>query len=156
MDEKDFRKAQIIISIITGIGAGLAFIITGYLGVRNIVRQQQHEQSLEFKKALLNERLAAYKDACKAVGEIINSAETANPGMPGKVDELERLYWGEMGLIEDSAVVEAGKHFRFGCKDFQQSDKQEAALNRLKKLAVDFTTACKQSSAAGWQELLTQ
>jgi hypothetical protein len=156
MEERSFRRVEIILMILSAMGACVAFIITGRQAVENIGKQHQHEQRMEFRKAQLTERLTTYRHACQIAGEIVNYAETGNTDLIRAMNEFEKIYWGEMGLIEDSSVVTTSKDLRFGCRDFQRSDKKEEAVNKLKQLAVDFTVACRKSSADGWDELLVK
>lgn len=153
-DQQDINRAQFRWTIMAGIGATLAFIVTGIIGIWSLIKQQDHEQQLEFKKAILNERLATYKEACRTAGAIILFAEIKSDSLPHAFNQFEKLYWGEMGLIEDEKVVEAGKRFRLACGDYQRSARQEDDLNKLKTEAADFTMACKVSSKDGWNEIL--
>lgn len=154
MGEKTFRFAQIVLAALSAIGACIAFFLTGDRAVADIVRQQQHEQKLEFKKVLMNEKMVILKDACRVAGDIVGRVETRDTGLVRVINAFERLYWGEIGLIEDSVVVEAGKALRNGVLDFQKSSHEEEDINRLKRTVANFTSACKRSYTDDWTELL--
>lgn len=154
MKEETYRKAQIIISIVSIVSACLTFLFTGFIGVKNIIRQQQYEQGLELKKTMLNERISVYKNGCRIVGEISILAETKTD-IKMSVNKFNEFYWGELGLIDDSLVVEKAKRFRFECNDFLESQKSSQDIIKLQKGATKFTEACKQSYIQEWHNITT-
>lgn len=151
--EDKYEKVKIIISILTVVGACFAFFISNYTTSNNLIRQQQQEQELEFKKVLLSDRVSIYKDACKKVGDIIGYAGSDSNRLKESYTDFEKLYWGELSLIEDSSVIAAGVEFRNACRNFMRSTIQEEGINNLKIKAAKFTTACKISSGNSWNNL---
>jgi hypothetical protein len=154
MEQQDFNRAQLKWAIVAGIGTTLAFIITGIIGIWSLIRQQNHEQHLEFQKAMLNEQLVTYKEACRAAGTVIMLAEIKSDSLPQAVSAFNRIYWGDMALVENEQLVEAGKRFRLACDDYQRSARRDDDLNQLKEKAADFTSVCKKATTEEWQKIL--
>mgnify|MGYP000897538897 FL=1 len=152
-NEDDFHRIRIAISILTLVGGCLAFVISNYLTTNNLIQQQREEQVREFKSLLLKDRVSIYKEACKAVGQIIGAAGRDSIQFKSCFEDFEKLYWGEFGLVEDSLVTDAGDKFREACRHILMTSGQEADINTLKLKASIFTNACRTSSLNSWDSL---
>jgi len=153
--EKSHQKKQINIAILTMIGGVIAFCVTQWLMVRNENLQHTSAQRNVRMEAMLNDRLIIYKDACKAVGEIMGNALISSPELNKSINDFDKIYFGEMALIEDpnSVIITSAKDFRLDCARFIASEKQMTDLEKLRSSAVAFTSVCKKRSEELWEDL---
>jgi hypothetical protein len=157
MDKHTLRhnEKQINIAILTMIGGIVAFCITQYISIHNENCQRENERQQTIMAAILNDRLVIYKDACKSVGEIMGNVEINSQELDKSMNDFDKIYFGEMSLIEDSKIIASAKNFRVACKLFLQSKRNDEDKKILRDIAVKFTNICKETSIKNWEDLKT-
>ena len=152
-DEKSYSKKQINIAILTMVGGILAFCITQFLTIRNENLQREHEKEQTYSAAMLSDRLVIYKDACKSVGEIMANVEADSPELHKSITDFNKIYFGEMALIENTKIIASAQNFRIACDLFLKSKRDNNDKKLLRKIAVEFTQVCRDTSKKEWEEL---
>lgn len=148
--ERKYLGQQYKLQIITMVASVLAFCITNYSTARNFIEDRKSQRA----QTLLEHKLDVYKEACKVVGIIIGDAEAKSPELEKHINDFEKLYWGEMALIEDAKVVKSAKQFREKCRVYVKTNQTEKDNDTLKNAAIKFTDVCKLSYTNSWNTML--
>lgn len=133
--EKKHERNLLRIEIIAITLGFIATCITSYVTVR-------HERKQSFRGAMITERLDIYRKVCKAAGRIVGDANNHSDSLVFSIDNFDKLYFGEMALIEDESVRLSAKDLRLNCIAFQ---KKKISVEELRNSAAEFTTTCRES-----------
>ena len=98
-------------------------------------------QLIEATKPFLNLQLALYTEASQITAKIATSGDSGEVAAATK--RFWELYWGELALVENSAVAKA-------MKDFGEALRQKATQDRLERLAIGLAHAIRKSLALSW------
>jgi hypothetical protein len=119
---------------------GLALGVANYLAT---VRRDVETRNLEARKQYLTRQLDLYTDATRAAAKIA----TSKPGSPEYTKALNRfweLYWGELSMVENTAVEGAMKRLGDCLRD------KGCPGGDLPRCSLDLAHACRRSLADSW------
>ncbi|HXD95926.1 MAG TPA: hypothetical protein VN646_05265 [Candidatus Acidoferrum sp.] len=135
----DIEKTLKWIGAVVALG-GLALGVVNYLAT---VRRDVETRNLEARKQYLTRQLDLYTEATRSAAKIA----TAKPGSPDHAKALARfweLYWGELSMVENSAVEGAMRNMG-DCLNGQCS-----GCPNLQRCSLDLAHACRRSLADSW------
>jgi hypothetical protein len=135
----DIEKTLKWIGAVVALG-GLALGVVNYLAT---VRRDVETRNLEARKQYLTRQLDLYTEATRSAAKIA----TAKPDSPDYAKALARfweLYWGELSMVENSAVEGAMRNMG-DCLNGQCS-----ACPSLRRCSLDLAHACRRSLADSW------
>ena len=99
------------------------------------------QRRIEARRPFLEKQLGLYTEATNAAATIATSADTA--ALAKARTRFWELYWGELALVEDSAVEQAMMAFGSGLD-------RGAGKAELQQLSLGLAVACRDSLAVAW------
>lgn len=99
------------------------------------------QRRIEARRPFLERQLALYTEATNAAATIATSADAT--AVAAAHSRFWELYWGELALVEDSAVEQAMIAFGKGLD-------RGAGQAALQQLSLGLAIACRDSLAVSW------
>jgi hypothetical protein len=170
-EEFKLKKYQLWLSIIDVFLKSFIVLLGVYLGVQQFNKQQLQSKNLEFNRNLWSKELDIYQKSCSVVGGLASnfSLNYRNKSEYEKYkQEFYKLYWGDLGFLTDTIVVNESQFLRhelemFDLKmNYDISNFNALDTNHIKFLEIlrveqeSFVRACHQESARRLKNLINE
>jgi hypothetical protein len=155
MDDHNFRRFQVVMQIITALGAVVVF----FVGLHRYYREQANlnqtrieaeklTRDREFRHGLWLRQLDELTKIAGTTGRIAAMVDGEATAFNTIIQEYEQLYWGNVIFVDDPDLVRAMDALRHEIRYFRQGLKPIDGLSagdKVKQRAYDVAIACRKA-----------
>jgi hypothetical protein len=160
MDDRQARtwdttiKVVGVVLAVAGFWDGIRRYDEGRRADAQASRERAHQAAIvalrESRKPFLERQLSLYFEATNAAAQL--STLSPGPAWDTASQRFWELYWGELGLVEDSGVLDAMVGYGEALKAYDRSKGTQAELHQK---ALALARACRHSLQTEWGGLDT-
>ena len=141
------KNVGVVTAVATIVGSAIAFFVQRADELEQSALQA-HTNERESKKVFLDKQADLYFEAVRVVS-MIATAKTPGEINAGVEQRFWELYWGELGMVEDSNVEEAMALFGRSLHAFRESDNPDCAAER-RPISLTLSHCVRKSLGKNW------
>jgi hypothetical protein len=158
LDNKQGLLWEIVLKAVSGYVAIIGAIITAFKYIDEKTRQRVQDKNAELRqreqdrreerKDFLRERQAVYRRLGLSLATIMNY-DPPDPEWSAAKEKFFEIYWGEIPLVADEAVMEVVEPFSDALYGAENKQHKDAFIDQVTAI----TKACRTSLGEAWADI---
>ena len=156
LDHKQGLLWEVVLKAVAGYVAIIGAVITAFKYIDDKALQREQDRREE-RKDFLQERQAVYRRLGLSLARIMNNDppdpewdhDPPDPEWDHAKEEFYKIYWGEIPLVADEAVMKVVECFSDELHKAKTKQDKEAFTNQVSAI----TEACRKSLGDAWRDI---